>query len=289
VWFVGSQIDELARRAIEAGGTYALGVETTVEKVGLALFAGTCEIENVNVANVPGYQDPTFMVMRHGEVAVDLKSLQQQQKVTVPYLRLNGIDVYVERKDGVANLDVLLDYIDQRRSGSTDTQEPTEPGTEIGYVINELVIDNVTVHVTTDLVGGTSNDIALPTIKMTDVGSDTDYGAQMAQITDIIVRAILATLVKKGGGILPDALLSGMEDKLEAIGPLKDLGIETIGDLSGAAQDIVGSLADPNKSAEEKVQDVTGTVSDTVEKTGKRANTILEGLGGALGGDKKDE
>src|SRR5687767_9294603 len=69
-------IDSIARKAIEKGGTYALGVDTKLAKADIGLFAGTTELGGLTVANPPGFEATPFLSLGHAELAVTLGSLQ---------------------------------------------------------------------------------------------------------------------------------------------------------------------------------------------------------------------
>ncbi|MEQ9616895.1 MAG: hypothetical protein RLN60_02550 [Phycisphaerales bacterium] len=61
VVLVVSQVDTLAKHGIERGGTYAMGVETTVDSVDIGIFSGTFEMNGFRVANPEGYARPSFL------------------------------------------------------------------------------------------------------------------------------------------------------------------------------------------------------------------------------------
>ena len=93
VWLYSNQI---VGKAIERGGTYALGVDTEVGFVRLRLLLGDFAINWLRVDNPPGFDEPSFLTLRRGYVDVEMDTLRRPV-VTIPLFTLEGIELALER------------------------------------------------------------------------------------------------------------------------------------------------------------------------------------------------
>lgn len=266
-------IDAIAKSAIERGATYALGVNTSLDSADVQVFQGQVELAKLNVSNPDGYASDHFLDLGTGNMRVTLGSLRQDV-VHVPHLRLIGADINLEKKAGAANYQVILDNLkklqgDQPREGKR-------------FIIDELVIRDVDVHV--DLLSaaglGGADDLTRVTVpidevKLEDVGKQDGRGVTIGELSGLVLKAMLASAVEKGAGLIPDDVIGELRGKLTELANLDRL-VERI------------DLGNLEKTARE-----LGLPSDVSKDIGDRAQQELDKakgkLGDLLGGDEKDE
>ncbi len=257
-------VDAIAKTAIEKGATYALGVKTTLQRANVGILSGDFKMSGLTVANPSGFDAAHFLKLGRGEVAVTLGSLRRDV-VELPLLALDSLDLKLERKGGQSNYKVILDHLKQLESkGKQEPQaEPAKDGKQ--YVIREIVITNVNVEANLFGVGGQLDKVHVPIdeIRLTDVGSK---GLTTAQTTDLILKAVLAAVMKNSGD-LPAELAKDLGIEMQGLSNLADMGIKSTVEQ---AQKAVGDLG----------KGIPGS-SDALNKG------IEEGLGGLLGGKKK--
>jgi uncharacterized protein involved in outer membrane biogenesis len=276
--------DSLAKKGIEAGGTYALGVNTRVDGVSLHVFSGRMSMSGLDVANPAGFASPHFLGMKKGDVAVSLGSLQQDV-VEIPTLTLSGIDVNLERGAAGSNYGTILDNL-KKLQGSGPA--PASGGSEKKLVIRELTIDGIAIHA--DMLGAPGQigqainsaakiNIPIDRIQLKDVGKTGSgvggSGVSMQELSSIIVQAVLAAAADKGGGILPADLLGDLKGGLSALGGLKDLSVSVVGKAGEAAGQLGGAVGKIGEGAGKALNDA--------------GKGIADGIGGLFGGGKKDE
>lgn len=225
-WYV----DSIARRGVEAGGTHALGVQTTVRSVNVGLFRGTVAVDGLRIANPEGFDAPTFLTMEDGRTTVAVRTLRQEI-IRVPELYLTDLDVTLQRRaDGSANYQAILDNLERFSRPDTPRRAPDEPEQRI--MINELVLRNITVNadiaspeIVGDVVGEHARvTIPIAEIRLEDVGRTGEgvggSGVTIGELASIIVEAILAAAIQQGGDLLPDDLLRDLGQRLAQIGNL---------------------------------------------------------------------
>lgn len=273
-------IDSLAKTGIEKGATYALGVDTKLDKASVGILSGKFGLSGLQVANPQGFKAPHFLALGDGSVAVSLGSLTGD-KIEVPSFKLSNLDVHLEKVNDKANYQVILDNLKKFESKEEKPAEPAKDGKR--YIVKEVVIENVVIHVDLLPIGGdlTKIDLKIPSITLKDVGSDSDKGVLMGELSNVLVQAVLQAAVEKGAGIIPPDILSGLD------GGLKQLG--GLGDMAG--QLAAGAVSEVQKQVGGVMKDVTGELDKAIggatKDLGKGADDLLKGVGGLLDKDKK--
>ncbi|MCE9592395.1 MAG: AsmA family protein [Planctomycetes bacterium] len=263
-------LDGIAKSRIESATTTMLGVKTTVGSLNIKLISAQGRIGNLNIANPDGYKADHFMTLKKGELGVSLSSLLGDT-VEVPKIELDGIDVMLEKQGGKANYEAILANM---KKGETqpDPADPQKTGKK--FMVREIVIRNLMVHVDMmPLVGNvTKLDVPIEEIHMTNVGSDSDNGVQMKELSGTIVKAVFTAIAAKGGGILPAELTTDLLGGLSHLKGVGDIGVKFTGEATKQLTNITGALG-------KGVGDVVG----------KDAGKALEGLGGIFNKKKTDE
>jgi len=138
--------------------------------------------------------------------------------------------------------------------------------------VRDLTIRHVVVNA--DLVGVVGNiKIPIDEIKLQNVGKGTgtgvaDSGVTVGQLSSLVVQAVLAAAVEKGGGLLPADVVGDLKGGLDKLGGLKDVGVQVIGKAGEAAQQIGKS------------------VQGAAQEGAKQLQKVGEGLKGILPGKK---
>ncbi len=262
-------IDHIAKAGIEEGGSYALGVDTTLDSADVGIFTGEFSMSGLNVTNPPNYETAHFLNLNQGDVSVTLGSLRQDV-VELPALILTGVDMNLEKKVGKANYDVILDNLKRFESEETTPTEETELGKQ--FIIRDVYVRDIDVHVDLIQIGGevTKLDLEIDEIHLTNVGSGTDGGVLLSELSGVLVKAVFAAIVQKGVG-LPVELIGDIQNKLVNLESLNELGIGMMTEFGGRLEEVTG-----------RAEEVIGNV----EQVGEKVDDALQGIGGLLGGDK---
>ena len=258
-------VDSIAKAAIERGATYALGVETTLGSADVKLLSGAFAMADLTVANPQGFESPYFTHLGQGDVKVAIKTLLQET-VELPTLTLTNLDMHLEKKQGKANYDVILENL--KRFESQENDQDDAEGKK--FIIKEVLIKNIMVHVQLLPLGGslTKLDVPIDEIRLENVGSQTGRGVVMSELTGAIIKGVLIAIVRKGGGLIPDDILG---DLGQGLGSLAEIGVDAVTGL--------GDL----------INDAGGGLDEVTEGLGDAIKSIGDGLGGLLGGQKKKD
>jgi hypothetical protein len=265
-------IDAITKTAIEHGSTHALGVNTTLNSASLRILQGQLVMGGLNVSNPTGYNTAHFLNMKDGDVAVSLGSLTKEI-VEVPHIRLSDIDLNLEKKDGKANYQVILDNL-KRGETSPPPDKTDEEGKR--FIVKELSIKNVNVHLEGIGPLGKKIDVPIDAIELNNVGSDTGKGVLLKDLSGVIVKAIFAAIVKNGGGLIPADIAGELTNGLAQLTDISKIAdVEKLGELIKPLENLPADLG------EKLGEDIKGA-----------GEAVKEGIGGAIGdllGGKKDE
>jgi hypothetical protein len=225
-WFY---IDAIARKGVEIAGTYALGVPTTLDKADVAIFHGHVELDGLRVADPKGFDSPYFMQAPQLVVDVSLGSLRSD-RVVVPLLHIDGLAVVMEKRNSVANYQVIMDNLKNLESKSPQQQQPAKQGKK--FIIHKVEITNVTAHV--DMVPAVgkalSLDLKLDPIVLQNVGSESSHGVDATQLVDILTKAVLLAVANKAGDAA-GALAGDLSKGLGQLSSLSANGVDALGNL----------------------------------------------------------
>ena len=259
-------IDAIARKGIESAGTYALGVETSLDRADVGVLSGEFAMEGLTVANPQGFSTPHFLSLGHGGVAVTLGTLREEV-VVLRHLVFADLDMNLQRTKDGANYKVIADNLKRFESGQS-TEEKPKSGKR--FIIDKLEIRNVVVHVDALPDGGEAARVTIPIekIEMAGIGSDTGKGVLLAELANIIIQVILDTVVRENGNLLPGTMAGELQGNLAQLKSLKSMDI----DVQTQVQEQLGKQGVPEGLSGE---------------AGKAAEEVMKGIGGLFGGEKK--
>jgi uncharacterized protein involved in outer membrane biogenesis len=269
-------IDSIAKKAIEVGGSQALGVPTTLQGINISLFGGEVVMNGLNVGNPPGFKSDRFLSLGLGEVAVSLASLTGDT-VTVPKVRLANIKVNLEQDGKKNNVQPLLQKA-RSAAGSGQGNAKSAPAAEGDgkkFIIEHFTIENVQVAAQLALLGEASKvNLVLPKIELKNLGAE-QGGMSVEELVQTVVQTILDAVASSSGSLAPQlaALLRG---------ELK--GLDTVkGEFIGKAGVEIDKAAGQLQQQLDKVNLPAGADKGVQEK----ADKAIKGIKGLFGGDKK--
>jgi uncharacterized protein involved in outer membrane biogenesis len=257
-------IDRIAKAGIEKGGTYALGVNTTCDSVGLSLLKGELGVSGLTVANPEGFETPHFIKTGRVEVGVDTGTLLSNT-IVVNRFELKGLDLNFEHGKGTTNVSAILDNLKSPEAGKKAETPKEEGGRKVK--INKVLLHDIVAHVQMLPLGGKAStlDIKIDELVLENVDSD-GSGISVADLIRRLVPAVLAAIFERGKGVITDA----------------DFG--KLGDQIGEATQSLGAgAAHLTKQATENMGKAAKDAEESLKKGG---DAIKKGVEGLFGGRK---
>lgn len=288
-------INHIAKAGVEKGATYALGEDTKLDGINVGLLSGEVDMSRLHVDNPAGFKKDHFLRFGDGAVEVSMGSLLED-RVVVPRVAIDDISMNIERKMLQANYEVILERL--KRLSSSD--ESAAPGSGKKFVINNLVLSNITI---TLAFGSMELPVKIERIELVNVGQ-ADNGLIIAQLTGILVSALLEALVENAGMLLPADMLAELNGALAQLDELHATGLKVVGDVTamvdGQVKEISKLGTDTIANVQQSIQQTTGELQKagesarkSIEDAGKglqdAGKSFQEGLGGILGGKKEEK
>jgi hypothetical protein len=224
--------DRLVSASIEKGATHATGVETKVGAVDASPFAGRLAIDELSIANPPGFRPEPFVSLRSTRASWDNGTILSDS-IHVREFVLDGVAVNLERTGGKTNYGTILDHVEKLSPKSSDPKpEPT--GESRTLKIDRLVIRDVRTALHLDIAGAAQSfEVKVPEIVLTDFDSNGSTGEIVAKLTRAVINALLESSLNAGKGVFPEELLKDLGGQLQGLekmlgeqaeGLFKDLG-----------------------------------------------------------------
>lgn len=216
-------VNDQTRRAIETHTTEALGVQTTLERAKVGILGGTFRLDDLNIANVRNFHSPYLLRLGSGTGSVRLGSLLGDV-AELPNITLSDIELHLERLENSGNYDHVIRNIREME------QEPASDKEDQRYVIRELVLRNVAVHVTFAPGVGEPLSLRIPIdqLRLTNVGTEGNRGVLIQELVGQIFTSLVTRALEVAGDELPGRIadeigqrlgeLEGLQKVLDGVG-----------------------------------------------------------------------
>lgn len=201
----------LVERGVEAGCTYALGVESNLGSARLEIGGGSLDLNNLEIANPAGFTAENFLTLRRGVLDVDAGSVLDDE-VVVDSLVIEGVTLNLEQIDNKGNYQVLIDNTKRLELSSSEEEQK--------FRIGLVALRDIQVSGTLNALGQKfEKAFTVEDFTLRDIGGD--HGATVSQIAAKVVQAVVSKALTAGKGVLPEGFGQSLSD-------LKDQGLQKI-------------------------------------------------------------
>ncbi len=287
--FVGA--DRIAREAIQRGGTYGLGVPTTVDHADLSLFSGSLKVDAFKVANPSGFtRTESIASLESIDVQIE-PSTVTGNALTVDHIRLEGLVINLELDGTKPNFQPILDHIKTLSSDDPDAEpapEPEETDPRL-YRVKEVTLTDMSIFLRLDQPGGGSGErqIKLPDLQMTDLGG-TD-GVPMAELTGLMSKAIMQHVMDQAGEFLPAIMAASLQEGLSQLTGLADVAVQQLeGSVTMVTDELESTIAQVNEQTAAAVEELTTQLDENVNQAAQGVTDAIEDATGNLGDGLRD-
>jgi hypothetical protein len=253
VWFY---LNTIAETAIEKGGTRALGVDTTVDSVGVKPFSGNFAAGGLTVNNPEGWRHEHILRVNDMAVKVKMGTLLKRP-VKVPTITIDGLRVNIEQKGGENNVRQLLERI--RAQGEEKPEQQTE-GKPVS--VGVVIIRNIEANVQVLPIGGELSELNVKIPELRLEQPTEEGGVRVAELMRRIVPAVFAAVIRKGVDV-------------------GELPVDLAKDIAGGLGEVVGELGG---GAAELLEQAGGGLGEVIGELGGGVGDAFEGVGEGLGG-----
>ncbi len=202
-------IDWIAKKGLEKGTSYALGVETEVDSLRLSLLKGSLKIDTLRIANPKGFTSPYLMQSGRFDLELRPGSLFSDT-IEMNRFELDGLDMHIEQRLTGSNISKVVENL--RRFESQSPADRQKQAGDKKVKLDRVVITNVEAHfhLAPDVVSQELVTVKIPEIVLTDVASD-EGGVLVADVVGRLVLAILSQVIEQSHGHVPETFLQGLD------------------------------------------------------------------------------
>ena len=193
VWLLASNLDNIAKRAIETVGSDALGTPVRVNSVAISLADASAKVSGLTIANPRGFYAENAFTLDSIEIAIDANSIGSPE-IVLPKIVVNQPSLNYEQQGGVSNLQTLLDNL-QRGSSQSSARAEAE-GDELKLVIKEFRVSGTQASVVHDRLPAPL-DLELGDIVLRNIGRE-GAGVTAASAAQQIMKPLLERAMQAG-------------------------------------------------------------------------------------------
>ena len=234
---IGLSLDKIVKHAVEKEGPAITKVDVRLDKVDLSLLNGEGALHGFALGNPKGYSSPTSIQFSNASIAITPSSLLAD-KVVIRHIRLDAPVITFEGGLSGNNLNDIVKGMES--SGQTSDQNPATPADEKSeetgsrkLEIDEFSLTGAKVNVKIKELGGETQTLVLPDIKLTGLGTGPE-GITAKEVTQRIlnevVKRTLKAVAESGGDLnkIGESALkqldeSGNQDAAKALRGVMDM------------------------------------------------------------------
>jgi uncharacterized protein involved in outer membrane biogenesis len=172
-WLASSWVAGKVRETFEREGGRVLRTRVELASVSINPVSGTASLQGLDIGNPRGYQTPSFFKIQEARIDLDPRSLAGDGPLLIQTILLDGPEITYEKR-GLwdSNIAALLRGLESRKDAPAPTS-PTTGGTSPGrgVQIDELIIRNARVNLSSALMLGHSLPLPLDEIRLTSLGT----------------------------------------------------------------------------------------------------------------------
>jgi len=251
VVFIYSNLDSIAKDAVEEYGPQFTGVSVTLAKVELSPENGEGKLSGLVVGNPKGYQTDSAFKLGSVSMNIDISSLTSDT-IIIKSIVIDKPDITYEFGDGGSNVDVIGKNVEKAAGGPGTKNEEKKEGPEKKMIIESLIVSNGKVSVSHPLLKGKKLGSGLPTIRLKDIGKDKKGGATPAEVVNKIMDAIKKQVGASVGGLNVDGMVKDLTKGVE------DAAKDAIKGVTGGAGGATKGVEDAAKGAGDGLKKLFG-------------------------------
>lgn len=254
-------VDSIVENVVEQGGTRATGVETTLGGADVGIFSGDLALDDLVIANPPGFTPEPFLQLRVARAGWENRSLTSDT-IEVRQLVLDGVALRLEKGAQGSNWGTILANLE--KLGGEKPSDPAPKGPTKTLHVTRIEIRDVKASLTLSGVplGAGTYEVLVPLVTLDEFRSDGSTTEVVGKLTRALLHAILDATVKGGANLLPKDILADLGGKLD----------DLRADMETRADDL---LDDVRKQAEETLD----AILPKDDATKKQVDDALKGLG----------
>lgn len=232
--------NQIVNTAIKRGGTYALGTETSIDSTSWNLRTGQLVLFGLSIANPPGFDETPFFALGRIEVHYNPETILKRP-VRIERILLDSVHLYLDKHEGQANYEAILNHIESLDSTAGERNEPKEKGP---LIVDHLLLQDIHVSAMLLPIGGDLSrcNYRIEKIEIKHLGAENEESLSTAEVFSIVTKALFSSALQMGGNVLPGPIRNGLGFALTPVWNLGELGIDVAAFTVDGAVDVVSFM-----------------------------------------------
>ncbi|MBQ4480301.1 MAG: hypothetical protein II943_06655 [Victivallales bacterium] len=250
VMVINANLGRIVRKALVTWGPKLTGTDIQVEDIDISVIRGDLKVKNLLIGNPEGYKTPSILEIGELHVKMDTRSIFSDI-IHIQLIEIKEPKVTYEVGLGNSNVSTLLDRLTKAEEAEEKEEEESESSKRV--VIDQVNVDDGSIHLAAKVTGGYSLPIPLPDIHLSDIGKTKEE--------------VKAEAIAKG------------EESEEGATPLR----ATCEILTSIFSSTISAVGNGASAAVQGVKDAAGAAVDGVKNA---AGAAVDGVKNLFGGDK---
>ncbi len=210
-FYLGRNI--IVERSVEAGGDYALGVETSLASAEVGLTHGWCELNKYKIDNPEGFEQDEFLTINKFVFDIETGSIFDDAIVIDSFI-VDGLVLNLEQIDANGNYNQILNHIKKLDMGESSDSETK-------VIIKKASFSELTLNTAITIMGKKQQEgsYTVDGFELNNIGGDN--GMTVSQLSAFLVKTLINKALSSG------KIPAGLSGKVEE---LKDEGKEILKD-----------------------------------------------------------
>jgi hypothetical protein len=206
-----SNLDSIVEGAIEQYGSELAGTAVRVASVSIEITAGKGTIRGLTIDNPRGFESDHAFRLAEITLDIDAGSIQTREPVIIDAIVIRAPEVTYElNASGQSNIQIIRGNLERAPdSGGAEDTSDQGAGEATRVAIKRLVFEQGKVRVQTSAVGGVHATVALPALRMSNLGGT--RGATGAELGKTVLSAYTRQVLK---AVATDQLDRVIDNKL---------------------------------------------------------------------------
>ena len=226
-------LDGVAQSIIQKKGSEGLGVKLTLQSAHVGFFGDDSTMKGLAIENPePFHSDESPTILTVDDVAIQFSVLSLLEgEVVIPSVSASGVSLTLQEKDGMTNIDAIINHIKQDETPEGSHPEPT-------FNIEMLTIKNIEVNASGSFTIFKDRvvDAHIDEITLHNIGTDGDAEVATEAITSAVTHAIMQHLSEHPVEGFSRIAFSNVTNAIDSLPVFHQLGI------GSAVQDVTDTL-----------------------------------------------
>ena len=193
-------LNSIVKNGVIAFGPEVIKAPIQLDGVSISALSGAGEIKGLVIGNPEGFKTPNAVKLGTASLQVKPMSLLGD-KIVVQSIKADGAEITFEGSLSGSNLSKIQENVDAYVANLLRPASKDKKSAGKKLQVDEIVISNAKINLSMTILGGKSATVALPEIKLTNLGQGA-VGVTPAEVIKVVLKEVMTNTTGAVGGFL---------------------------------------------------------------------------------------